>query len=300
VDRHRIADRVERPSSPRQSGPIRLGRLLDRLNALSEIQSVVAGLVLLVTVGALDVLTGYQLALSVFYLVPIVVVSWNAGQRAGLLIALLGGLVWLGADLVGGPRSAHLLLPYWNAAVRTTVFAFVVLTLTSFRWERIVGRTDPLTGLGNRMALFESARSEIERCRRYGRAVSLVYIDCDDFKHVNDSRGHAAGDELLCVVANALRESVRGSDLPARLGGDEFAVLLPETTPDDARAAAEKIRSVLDVAAREGVWGVTFSLGCASFTRAPASVDELIRSADDLMYQAKDAGKNTLRAAVQA
>jgi diguanylate cyclase (GGDEF)-like protein len=280
--------------------PVRLGRALDRLNALSERESVLAGLLLLITVGTLDVLTGYQLAFSVFYLVPIVVVSWTGGQRAGLLLAGGAGLVWLGADLLGAPRYAHAVLPYWNATVRTAVFGFMVLVLTSFRSERMRGRTDPLTGLGNRKALFESATVELDRCRRYGHPLSLVYLDCDNFKRVNDSRGHAAGDSLLQAIARSLGEGIRASDLAARLGGDEFAVLLPEADEEAALAAAQKMRALLGTTAGSGAWDVTFSCGCVTFLSPPNSVDELVSVADELMYDAKRAGKNTLRSAVHA
>ncbi|HVU05511.1 MAG TPA: GGDEF domain-containing protein [Polyangiaceae bacterium] len=283
-----------------KDAPVRLGRFLDRLNAFSERQAVAAGVVLLVTVGALDVATGYQLAFSVFYLVPIVIVGWTGGQRAGLFLAVSAGAVWLGADLLGAPRYSHSLLPYWNAAVRTTVFGFVVLLLTSFRSERLLGRTDPLTGLGNRKALFESAASEIARCRRYGHPVSLLYLDCDDFKRINDSRGHSAGDDFLRATARSLREGIRSSDVAARLGGDEFAVLLPEANPDAARAAADKVRGRLAAIASSGDWGVTFSVGCVSFLSPPRSVDELVSSGDDLMYEAKRSGKNTVRSAVHS
>ena len=168
-----------------------------------------------------------------------------------------------------------------------------MLTLALER-EKDDARIDFLTRIHNRRALYEAALSEITRARRYHRPVTLVYIDLDNFKHVNDTLGHMIGDELLVEVAATLRSNVRTTDIVGRLGGDEFALLLPETNQDAATVVVDKVRVRLLMAMQLKNWPVTFSFGVASFASPPASVDELIKHADEAMYLAKLQGKNTV------
>jgi diguanylate cyclase (GGDEF)-like protein len=162
--------------------------------------------------------------------------------------------------------------------------------------EQQAARTDPLTSLSNRRAFVEAAWLELERGRRHSRPLSLLYIDCDDFKLVNDRLGHVAGDAVLSAVGATLRQAVRGLDTVARLGGDEFGVLLPEVDRAGAVALADRLRVQLREALAGRGDAVTFSIGVATFLRPPASVDEMILRADELMYQAKRSGKDRWKA----
>jgi diguanylate cyclase (GGDEF)-like protein len=164
--------------------------------------------------------------------------------------------------------------------------------------ERYVARTDFLTGLANRMLFFATAEAEIKRSHRYHLCLSAAYIDIDNFKQVNDRFGHAVGDRMLSMIAEAIRHNVRSVDLAARLGGDEFAVLLPQTDAASAKAALSKLKHLLQRVADENQWPVTFSCGVVTFLKPPASADEMIRRADEIMYAAKAESKNALRAAV--
>jgi diguanylate cyclase (GGDEF)-like protein len=123
-------------------------------------------------------------------------------------------------------------------------------------------------------------------------------LDLDNFKRVNDTLGHAVGDELLACVADLLRRTLRASDTVGRLGGDEFALLLPETTAPAADALLQKLRGVLMDTMRAKQWPVTFSMGAAAFLDNPASVEEMIRTADELMYSVKKSGKNRISVAL--
>ncbi|HEU4950335.1 MAG TPA: GGDEF domain-containing protein, partial [Holophagaceae bacterium] len=159
---------------------------------------------------------------------------------------------------------------------------------------------DPLTGLANRATLEDRLQSALARARRDGSGFGLVFLDIDGFKAVNDRLGHAAGDELLKLIANRLRQSVRESDLVARLGGDEFVVLLERIQqPDHAGPVVEKLRRAL--AAPSGLEGqtgpVTASLGIALYPRDAADEKELMRKADEAMYAAKQAGGDRAQAA---
>ncbi len=136
---------------------------------------------------------------------------------------------------------------------------------------------------------------EINRARRYDRPFTVVCIDLDNFKTVNDCFGHSTGDMILRSVARTLQENIRVTDTLARLGGDEFAILLPETGRSVAETILRKVRKInLDIMRRHG-WPVTLSIGVVTFARPPSTVDETLRKADQLMYAAKNSGKNSIR-----
>ena len=160
--------------------------------------------------------------------------------------------------------------------------------------ERSAARVDFLTGILNRRGFYEIAGSESQRSRRYKRPLSLVYVDLDNFKGVNDSMGHDAGDELLIQVAAVIHSEVRGTDTVGRLGGDEFAVLLPETDQEQGRIVVDKVQKQLMEAMQEKQWPVTFSIGLISFNVPPESIDEMVREADRVMYSVKLKGKNSI------
>ncbi len=157
-------------------------------------------------------------------------------------------------------------------------------------------RTDGLTGLCNRRAFEERLTDELARVARYRHSLSLVYLDIDDFKRVNDTGGHAAGDELLRLVGQELGRGTRRTDTVARIGGDEFALVLPETTAEAARAATgqilERLRNVTG-GAEIGATG-----GVVTVEAGHIAVAALLADADRLLYQAKRAEKGTFKHAV--
>jgi diguanylate cyclase (GGDEF)-like protein len=161
--------------------------------------------------------------------------------------------------------------------------------------EELLARTDALTQIANRRAFFEAAALEIERTRRTGRPITLAYVDIDDFKDVNDQRGHAEGDALLVEVARTIRSETRVIDAVARLGGDEFGLLLPETDATDADALISRLRVTLLAAMARRGWVVGFSIGAATFLAPPASIDDMMARADALMYAAKREEKGSIR-----
>src|SRR2546425_11377089 len=134
--------------------------------------------------------------------------------------------------------------------------------------------------------LFRSGRN-----RRYGRPLAVIYLDLDDCKRVNDAHGHATGDAVLRLVADAMRSAVRQADIVGRLGGDEFAVLMPETDGTVANAAAARLASSIRTVFR-GTPSVTASIGVVSWTGGNTDSDDVLRKADAAMYEAKRAGKD--------
>lgn len=164
--------------------------------------------------------------------------------------------------------------------------------------------TDHLTGLYNKRYFLMRLQEEISRAKRYGQELSLIFCDLDHFKRVNDNYGHSSGDKVLRTVGGVLAggmgdikvvSRLRKSDIVARYGGEEFVVILPETTPENAKTAAEKVRRIIEVE-EISVDGtavrVTMSFGVAGVSEEVNNVDDLIRRADHAMYRAKQNGRN--------
>jgi diguanylate cyclase (GGDEF)-like protein len=149
--------------------------------------------------------------------------------------------------------------------------------------------SDGLTGLFNRRFFETALGREVERAHRYGVRVSLLLLDLDGFKAVNDTRGHQEGDRVLQQVAAVVRRHLRSTDLPCRFGGDEFAIILCDTPEDEALAVAERIRADVEAAFE---LPVTISAGLATLPVYGTSAGELVAGADRALYAAKRAGRN--------
>jgi diguanylate cyclase (GGDEF)-like protein len=148
-----------------------------------------------------------------------------------------------------------------------------------------LSRQDPLTGLANQTAFYEHMRREISAASRTGRPLSLLFLDLNGFKKVNDSHGHLAGDRLLAETARVIKDSVRLADIPCRYGGDEFCVILPNTRAVDAEHAGARIIETFDKAVTEDV---TLSIGLAQTeANRTMTAEDLVRAADAAMYAAK-------------
>ena len=163
------------------------------------------------------------------------------------------------------------------------------LTFEELEYQSI---TDHLTGLKTRRYFLESIEAEWSRASRSGRAFSLVLIDLDKFKAVNDNLGHLEGDLVLARVGRILEQKCRHSNVVARYGGDEFIVLMPETSLDQAKTLSERLRSALSSDPLLAQRKVTGSCGVACFPAHGATIEELIREADQAMYRSKSAGGN--------
>lgn len=168
---------------------------------------------------------------------------------------------------------------------------------------RTLANTDPLTRLHNRRYLFEQLEKERERAIETGTELSLALLDIDHFKRFNDTYGHQAGDQVLIAVADALRRSLRSSDLAARFGGEEFVLMLPGTSLVDSFQVVEQLRGsiarlVIPLPAAEG--HVTISAGVATLVGGSAiTVDALVRAADKALYRAKESGRNRVETAAE-
>lgn len=161
-----------------------------------------------------------------------------------------------------------------------------------------LANTDALTGLANRRFLIEQLEREFTRAKRYRRPLTLLYLDLDGFKTINDQFGHLFGDEVLRNIALSMRAVLRSTDFLARIGGDEFAVLLPETTIKGAIGVAAKLGRALKAYRAnlsQNIPELTFAAGVAQMRFEDDSIDDLLVRADTVQYQAKEAGHGQIR-----
>lgn len=166
-----------------------------------------------------------------------------------------------------------------------------------FQQVQQIAITDSLTGFYNRRYFYELAEIELRRTQRYNSSLSLVMIDIDYFKRVNDQYGHAAGDQVLVHLCECLRREVRESDIIGRFGGEEFVILLPETGLKNAAEVAERLRKTAETCSTpldESEVSVTISLGVASLDESCEDIDALFRRADQALYAAKQGGRNQI------
>jgi len=260
--------------------------------------AVLTTLALLIAIAVADDVTGDQVTLSVLYMFPVIIATWAFGVEAGLIVSVASATLIAVVGFHSGHPFSH--AGYFLINVASALFSFVLVTVLASRLrraldrERTLARTDFLTGIANRTAFYEVVGREIERQRRYQRPFGLAYIDCDNFKAVNDSLGHHAGDDLLRSIGAVLGAGLRRTDVVARLGGDEFAVLLPETDAQQAQSVMQTLHTALIRAMAERHWTVGFSVGLASFARVPESADAALSAADQLMYQVKSDSKGKM------
>jgi diguanylate cyclase (GGDEF)-like protein/PAS domain S-box-containing protein len=177
-----------------------------------------------------------------------------------------------------------------------TISAAINNSMLHSRMQRLA-ITDSVTNLYNRRGFYELGRREIERARRFGHSLSVIMMDLDQLKSVNDTYGHMVGDQVLRTLADRLSQHVRDFDILCRYGGDEFALLLPETDLFMASSVAERLRASIADAPIDtdgGPIAVTISLGVTKATQETANLEELLKSADRALYNAKQSGRNRL------
>jgi len=270
--------------------------IVTTLEKQSKFFWVTTGFLLIAAVGFLDFLTGYEIGFSLFYLFPISLVTWFAGRHLGVWASIASAFVWLFADIASGQIYSHVAIYFWNSTIRFGFFIIVTLLLSALRkaleHQTELARTDSLTTASNARFFYELVQLEIDRFQRYKHPFTVVYVDLDNFKTVNDKLGHSEGDKILYVVVTHARGQMRKIDVIARLGGDEFAFLLPETDQFAAQMVLKRIQTALLNQMHSNNWPVTFSIGVVTCLTTPKTIDELMRQADDVMYSVKNEGRN--------
>ena len=277
-------------------------------------------LLIIAVIAAIDYASGMAVVISVLYFVPIIASGWFLRPERAVAVAFVATLAWLAADVAWRGSSEPPAIRIWNAGAGVLTLAAVTFLVQRARREHDAllaanrqldlaleretetARTDALTGLPNARALSETLTRELARSRRSGAPLSLLYIDLDDFKEVNDRYGHAAGDDLLGRVGTTLGSVLRAGDLAARIGGDEFVVLLIGSSAESAKDVATRI--VANVAAEaerypDAPAPVGASVGVVHYARSfPAGAGEMLSRGDAVMYAAKHGGKGRVAAEV--
>ncbi len=186
-----------------------------------------------------------------------------------------------------------------NRCIDRVLFAIAEGYFSAFQGEiEKQALTDALTGLGNSRRFREALAAELKRSERTDRPFSIVFVDVDDFKDINDRVGHVQADYTLSAIGRAVATELRGSDLVCRWGGDEFIILLPETERQAASTLAERLRAA--VATCDKCAGATISLGLACYPADGKDYDGLVANADRALYMSKHQGKNVVTQSAQA
>ena len=253
----------------------------------------IAGALVLIRVS-----TAAEFAFASAVVLPVFAVAWFVSKKDGVAYSALAAFVWVSADVnIGWQFSATWVL-WINWLTLFGIYTLVVHLTSSLREVLIreyeTARHDALTRLLNRRAFYESGDAEAERAKRYGHPLGIIFLDLDNFKQLNDTRGHKVGDLALKAVARALFQTLRNSDMIARIGGDEFVVVLPETNFESTTEAGRKLENTINNAL-EDFSPVSVSIGIAWFEKVTDSFSRMVSVADGLMYEVKEAGKHGVR-----
>jgi len=257
---------------------------------------VVVAILLAVSIGLIDAFSGSEIRLTPFYFVPITLAGMGLSKVNGYIFAFGCSILWAVANYHGGLRYSSELIWVWNLTVQSIAFMIVLELVRQLQAARIkqheMARIDPLTGLFNSRAFYEQSHPLLFFCHREKLPVVLAYIDLDNFKSVNDKEGHQRGDEILQIIAHIMKATFRASDLIARIGGDEFAVILPNTAANEAHEVLERFRIATFNQMRVAGNSVTTSIGGIACRCSGLNLDMMIKTADELMFNLKSAGKN--------
>jgi diguanylate cyclase (GGDEF)-like protein len=288
-------------SEPDNDRPLWIERAAARwTQRRSSSSGVFAALLAILLVGAMDGavagLAGFDFVATVFYIAPISFAAWAAGARTGLVVAMFAAAVEAAATWWGAQGGIQPWILAVSIGLELLVFLGSAFTFARLRWHmerhRQLSRTDSLTGLANERAFEELVRQERARIDRRPAAMSIVYLDVDRFKELNDTRGHSAGNAFLRLIGEALRASLRSVDTAARLGGDEFGLLLPDTGVKECRLVVERLRERLRREGEAAGFTNTFSVGAVTFEGMPPSYDQLVAAADRAMYRVKNGSRD--------
>jgi diguanylate cyclase (GGDEF)-like protein len=249
------------------------------------------------TIGTLDYLFGFEISLSIFYLLPIGIATWYGSSAQGVLLAVLSDVPLL-LEAGHGYLAGRPELLAWALFLQAGTMLVVVFLLHRIRsllkLEEALARNDPVTGILNRRGFIERIEFLVHLAAREHLIFALAYLDLDDFKAINDRYGHEEGDRALRVAARVLASSTRHSDATGRLGGDEFALLLHSVDRPRAAILMDELHERFRRAFERERLPLTCSIGCVVFHSAIPDATVAIRAADVLMYEVKQGGKDSV------
>lgn len=272
-----------------------MGRLTALLDRIRPLPGFVLALFLSTVVGFLDYGLSDEIAVSPYYVLPVILASWCAGRRAVWGISLFDVVVWQLSNHLSSGASFDVLVFLWNTGSRMAFFVFVGLLLVAMKElltrEKALSRCDPLTQLHNRRSWEEELqRHALEMNRKEGR-LAVIALDLDHFKAINDTLGHAEGDALLASLAGVFRETCRPGTVVARTGGDEFLVLLPDAARTETMAFLRRVGSRAFEVFAQHRWETGMSFGVSLYQGKFPDWPTLVRGADQNLYRAKSLGR---------
>jgi len=271
---------------------------LSFVNRQSKIKVTLVSIALVFILGLVDIETGLEVHLHFLYVLSIALAGWFVNRRAGIYVALLCDIVVLAADIIGGRQYSAPWILYWNFLMRGGLFVFVAFALSQLHSKfeilsELAGR-DMLTGLPNVRAFYDLTSREIENGSSL-QPLSFAFVDVDGLKWINQRLGYATGDQLLCMIAQTIKQNVPRPELIGRVGGTAFAVLLPNITAQDAGTILEKIQIELKEERRKYAQPVTFNISAIVCPRAPRSMAELMHEAESRMTRMKGSSKDAIQ-----
>lgn len=241
------------------------------------------------------VLVGTHISLDVLYCLPIIQAARTkalqaqrkSDSRLPILIGFLAAFAWSFSEKWVSPEDFPVAILALNIFTRTVTLGLIGRLVSRLWVEREYGQKDFLTDLTNRAEWIDKFEYEQSRSERSGRPYSLLYIDIDRFKQLNDSQGHSVGDEALKQVAHILKKGSRKMDTLARIGGDEFVVLFPETDANSCEILMNRILETADLEFKQCGWDISLSIGNITQTGKSKSAHEILDEVDSIMYATK-------------
>lgn len=273
------------------------------LRQCSKNQIWVSSLFLVALVSSIEFIIGYELAVSILFLLPIALATWYGSRSQGIFFCIISATVCFVFDNVTSAHSYNNPLtpywaPYWNMADQLTLFLIITLLIAKIKAqlhiEQQLSQMDKLTGVMNGRGFTEASQQILTLAARHGRPTILAYVGLDNFRQMNNAFGYSEGDRALQAVGQIFVNSMRKTDVVGRLGRDEFAILLPETNESGARTKLGKLKNELAQKAKAHNWPLGFNIGVVSFDMPPSSLQEAFKIADALMSQARKDSKNNI------
>ena len=290
------AEKIRLRNATTLDGGVKPWQVMTRLltpGGISPQLTLTVGILIMAMVAMASLTASPEIRFHVLYLFPLAAIALHCEHPAAVVVGLcvpIATLMWNVFE-----QGVHDNALTTDILITAASFALTVALARAFRVNYLatinLAITDWLTGLHNRRSFQIATDNEISRQQRYGGVFSLAMIDLDGFKLLNDSKGHQAGDTALKLVADSLKTHTRRTDVVARLGGDEFVILMPNTgSAACLRLTRQLVVVIAHHMARAG-FGVTASIGSATFTEAPESATTALQRADAAMYEAKARGK---------
>ena len=258
-----------------------------------------AGIGATAVILALDVATPREFSFSLFYLLPIAFGILLGGRKLGYVNAFLATLAFIAAQLLSGQTYSTPFFLAWAIAIRAAsnaIFVYILDILKQVIEEfRELSLLDPLTGAANRRFFEGYLDRTIQRSRRDKQPLTLLALDFDEFKALNDKHGHDRGDEALMGLVRAIQGKIRPDDMLCRMGGDEFALVLYAMDHEKSQEVIARLMDAIHSELKARGIELSLSVGAISFATASGNPAAMLKRADELLYEVKRSGKNSIR-----